>query len=150
LPRNLNKFELNSIVDGDGNDRVHAERNVPSVNRQAVAPAHPPPAPVAPVSTANHRPTPVQPIKKVDCIHRSTSPVDERVLQEFYADQPKDIHQYSLEGRKYVVYEGANLTDVETYKKGKFINDRHADFEIVCLIGRIDSSYALTRASRPS
>ena len=84
---------MNSIVDGDGNDRVHAERNVPSVNRQAVAPAHPPPAPVAPVSTANHRPTPVQPKKKVDCIHRSTSPIDERVLQEFYADQPKDIHK---------------------------------------------------------
>lgn len=111
------------LLDVDGNDRVHAMRsdhapapsNVPLANRPVVAPARLEPPP--PVTTANHNLTPVHPKKKVEYIHRSTSPVDERVLQEFYSDQPKDVHQYSLEGRNYVVYEGVNLNDVDSYKK---------------------------------
>jgi hypothetical protein len=66
----------------------------------------------------NHRPTPVVPVKKTEQIERATSPVDERILNEFYADKPKDVHQYSLEGRQYVVYEGATLTDINTYRTG--------------------------------
>jgi hypothetical protein len=75
------------------------------------------PRPSAPPN--NHRPTLVASVKKHEQINRATSPVDERILNEFYGDPPKDVHQYRLEGRQYVVYEGANLTDIESYRKGK-------------------------------
>ncbi|CAF0827712.1 unnamed protein product [Rotaria sp. Silwood1] len=57
------------------------------------------------------------PTKKYDKVERATSPVDQRILNEFYADRPKDVHHYHLEGRQYVVYEGVHLTDVDTYRK---------------------------------
>jgi hypothetical protein len=54
-----------------------------------------------------------------DKIERATSPVDQRILNEFYSDQPKDMHQYQLNGRQYVVYEGNNFGDLVPYRKGK-------------------------------
>ena len=66
-----------------------------------------------------HRVNSTHVVKKPEQIARSTSPVDERILQEFYADQPKNMHSFNLEGRQYVVYEGKSLTDVETHRKGK-------------------------------
>ncbi|CAF3642164.1 unnamed protein product [Adineta steineri] len=48
---------------------------------------------------------------------RGTSPVDERVLEEFYHDRPKDLHQYELDGRQYVVYEGHKFSDIDVYRK---------------------------------
>lgn len=66
-----------------------------------------------------HRVNSTVTVQKPEQIARSTSPVDERILQEFYADQPKNMHSYNLEGRQYVVYEGKSLTDVETHRKGK-------------------------------
>jgi hypothetical protein len=57
--------------------------------------------------------------KKGEQIERATSPVDERILTEFYADQPRDMHKYTLEGRQYVVFEGKSLTDIEIYRRGK-------------------------------
>lgn len=51
-------------------------------------------------------------------IERSTSPVDPRIINEFYSDQPRSMHQYQLEGRQYVVYEGNNFSDVEPYRQG--------------------------------
>lgn len=52
-------------------------------------------------------------------VERATSPVDQRIINEFYSDQPKNMHQYQLEGRQYVVYEGNNFSDVEPYRRGK-------------------------------
>lgn len=63
----------------------------------------------------NPRPSP----RKNEHIDRSTSPVDARILEEFYADHPKDMHQYNLEGRQYVVYEGKTFSDAEPIRKGK-------------------------------
>ena len=68
---------------------------------------------------------PTAPPKKTDQIERATSPVDQRILNEFYTDQPKDMHSYSLDGRQYVVYEVKNFTDIETHQKG---NERNACF----------------------
>lgn len=112
-----------AFVENAGPDRGNAVRptnqSVPSMPPpQPSAPPRPPPAP-APAAANNHRPTVVAPAKKHEQIHRATSPVDERILNEFYADAPKDLHQYTLEGRQYYVHEGANLTDIETYRKGK-------------------------------
>jgi len=67
----------------------------------------------------NHRPTQVGPFRKKEQIDRATSPVDDRILNEFYTSRPKDVHQYTLDGRQYVVYEGADLTDIEAYRNGK-------------------------------
>ncbi|CAF1609233.1 unnamed protein product [Adineta ricciae] len=67
--------------------------------------------------TTAQRPTNISPVKKVEHTDRATSPVDDRILQEFYSDRPKDVHQYSLEGRQYVVFEGATFTDIDTYRK---------------------------------
>ncbi|CAF4781763.1 unnamed protein product, partial [Rotaria socialis] len=69
------------------------------------------------VQINHHRTHPVALSKQHDRIERATSPVDERILNEFYADQPKDVHQYSLEGREYFVYEGTNLSDIESYRR---------------------------------
>ncbi len=57
--------------------------------------------------------------KQHDRVERATSPVDERILNEFYSDLPRDLHQYQLEGRQYVVYEGKNFSDIDPYRKGK-------------------------------
>ncbi len=110
------------LLEINGHDRVHAAR--PSNNNNMVPLATPqiivpPRQSHATTQQNNHRPNPVVSAKKHELIERATSPVDERILNEFYADRPKDVHQYHLEGRQYVVYEGANLTDIETYRKGK-------------------------------
>ncbi len=110
------------ILENAGHDRVHVTKPVTTnvVARptpQVVAPPPRPPHTNIPVN--NHRPTPVVPVKRHEQIERATSPVDERILNEFYTDKPKDVHQYSLEGRQYVVYEGAQLTDIDSYRKGK-------------------------------
>ncbi|CAF3328696.1 unnamed protein product [Rotaria socialis] len=52
-----------------------------------------------------------------DRVDRTTSPVDERILNEFYTDHPKDVHQYNLEGRQYVVYEGIKSINIDAYRK---------------------------------
>lgn len=57
--------------------------------------------------------------KKPDRVERATSPVDARIIKEFYSDAPRDMHKYHLEGRQYVVYEGKNFTDIDPYRKGK-------------------------------
>ena len=109
------------ILENAGHDRVHVTKPVttnvvPRPTPQVVAP----PRPTHPnIPANNHRPTPVVSVKRQEQIERATSPVDERILNEFYTDKPKDVHQYSLEGRQYVVYEGAHLTDIDTYRKGK-------------------------------
>jgi hypothetical protein len=54
-----------------------------------------------------------------DQIERATSPVDERILNEFYSDHPRDMHKYHLEGRQYVVYEGKTFNDVDAFRNGK-------------------------------
>ncbi|CAF0876042.1 unnamed protein product [Rotaria sp. Silwood1] len=107
------------LLENDGYDRIHAIKPA-HTNTIPLAPAQPiVPHPQSQnhFQANNHRPTSVIPIKKHEQIERATSPVDERILQEFYADLPKDIHQYSLEGKNYVVYEGTNLTDIESYRK---------------------------------
>lgn len=71
----------------------------------------------------NHRPNAAPPVKKQEHIERATSPVDERILNQFYTDQPKNMHEYNLEGKKYVVYEGINLTDIESYRKGNSVGN---------------------------
>lgn len=93
--------------------RVANPNNIPLAAPQVIVP----PRPIT--TTAPH---PVASVKKAPHVDRATSPVDERILNEFYADPPKDIHQYRLEGRQYVVYEGANLTDIDTYRKGNGIS----------------------------
>lgn len=57
--------------------------------------------------------------KQFGKVERATSPVDERIINEFYTDHPRDVHQYQLEGRQYVVYEGIYLMNIDTYRKGK-------------------------------
>ena len=62
---------------------------------------------------------------KVEAIERATSPIDERILEEFYNDQPKDMHAYNLEGRRYIVYEGKqHAEDIESYRKGTHSSKR--------------------------
>jgi hypothetical protein len=107
----------------NGHDRVHAE---PRPANNNVIPLATPQVIVPPrqshtgAQLNSHLPHPVvSPFKKREHVERATSPVDERILNEFYADRPKDVHQYSLEGRQYVVYEKPKLTDIETYRKGK-------------------------------
>lgn len=92
--------------------------NIPLAAPQVIVPSRQQSTVAPPVQ---QRPTPIVPVKKHEHVDRATSPVDERILNEFYADLPKDIHQYRLEGRQYVVYEGANLTDIDTYRKGNGI-----------------------------
>lgn len=57
--------------------------------------------------------------RRNDKVERATSPVDERILNEFYADRSKEMHQYHLEGRQYVVYEGKIFGDIDPFRKGK-------------------------------
>ena len=54
-----------------------------------------------------------------DKIERATSPVDQRIINEFYSDQPRDKHEYQLNGRQYVVYEGNGYNDITPFRKGK-------------------------------
>lgn len=111
-------FIVFCFIENAGQDRVHAVRpannnnNIPLATPQVIVPRHSNTAGQA----NNQRSTPV---KKREHVDRATSPVDERILNEFYLDRSKDVHQYNLEGRQYVVYEGANLTDIETYRTGK-------------------------------
>ena len=49
---------------------------------------------------------------------RSTSPVDARILDEFYTDLPRDMHSYDLDGRRYVVYEGKTFGDINVFRRG--------------------------------
>lgn len=91
-------------------------------------PARPPtPAPISPTRHASvvyaqidkNHPNPATLEKKQEQIERATSPVDERILKEFYADRPKEVHQYSLEGKQYIVIAQPNLTDIDQHRKGK-------------------------------
>lgn len=77
---------------------------------------------VAPNNLARTVPVPSAPLrpKSVDVVERSTSPVDYRILAEFYSDLPQDVHSYSLDGRQYRVYEG-HFHDIESYRKGKAV-----------------------------
>jgi len=34
------------------------------------------------------------------------------------------MHEYQLDGRQYIVYEGKTFTDVDTYRKGKYMTNR--------------------------
>ncbi|CAF1939408.1 unnamed protein product [Rotaria magnacalcarata] len=115
------------LLENDGYNRINVVQ--PNHTNRISRGLAPTPA-QAPISTTNsrhpsqanaqinHHPTyPVAPLKQHDRIERATSPVDERILNEFYADRPKDVHQYSLEGRQYFVYEGTNLTDIESYRR---------------------------------
>jgi hypothetical protein len=68
--------------------------------------------------SSTQRTNPMSTTKKFEQIERATSPVDERILQEFYADQPQDMHSYKLEGRQYIVYESKTFTDIDTHRKG--------------------------------
>jgi hypothetical protein len=34
------------------------------------------------------------------------------------------MHEYQLDGRQYIVYEGKTFTDVDTYRKGKYTTNR--------------------------
>jgi hypothetical protein len=53
---------------------------------------------------------------------RSTSPVDRRILDEFYTDAPRDMHSYDLDGRRYLVYEGKTFGDVNIFRRGTLKN----------------------------
>jgi hypothetical protein len=108
------------VVENAGQDRVHVGKpantnTIPLATTQIVVPrqsqnhGH----------ANNHRPNPIVHVKKTEHVERATSPVDERILNEFYADLPKDMHQYTLEGRQYVVFEGKNTSDIVTYRTGK-------------------------------
>lgn len=108
---------LLTLLDNGTPDRVEPMKAAPA--RTVPAAIAPPPSSVVRHSQTNiARPTPVPPGKRYETIERATSPVDERVLEEFYGDQPKDMHSYSLGGRRYVVYEGKHHTeDIESYRK---------------------------------
>ncbi|CAF1433539.1 unnamed protein product [Adineta ricciae] len=99
-----------------GSDRIISIRTTPNT----LAPT---PGPQQVVTRRPQRNNEIQPgdvtghPKKYEQIDRATSPVDERILEEFYADRPKDMHQYHLEGRQYVVYEGKTFSDVEPVRK---------------------------------
>lgn len=56
--------------------------------------------------------------KRFDQIERATSPVDARILDEFYLDRPSDMHTYQLDGRQYYVYEGKTLTELDNHRSG--------------------------------
>jgi len=141
-----------NLLETNGHDRVHAAR--PANN--SIVPVATPQIIVPPRQSHtnnqqnNHRPNPVVSAKKHEVVERATSPVDERILNEFYADRPKDVHQYHLEGRQYVVYEGANLTDIETYRKGKLIFLYQNKIVLFLFCIRINRSDVNTRISRSS
>ncbi|CAF2375771.1 unnamed protein product [Rotaria sp. Silwood2] len=111
---NDNSIEL--LVGNDGQDRVHAtpttkpnlNTSLPLATKQTLIPRQ--------TQNINGQNSSVA-TKRYDKIERATSPVDQRILNEFYADHPKDVHQYQLEGRQYVVYEGVKLSDIDTYRK---------------------------------
>ncbi len=140
------------ILENTGHDRVHAARpansnTIPLTTPQVIVPSRQP-SHAGPSN--NHRPTTMLPVRKHEPIDRATSPVDERIINEFYADHPKDVHQYSLEGRQYVVYEGNNLSDIESYRRGKskkkiFFFHRKS-FSYL----RYNSSHVITRTGWPS
>ena len=68
-------------------------------------------------------------------IERSTSPVDNRVLNQFYADQPKDVHLYQLDGRQYRVYEGQTLTELDQLREGKVsIQEHRSSSSKICFL----------------
>ncbi|CAF1297856.1 unnamed protein product [Rotaria sordida] len=104
------------FIENGGQDRVHAmaptkpnpDAPLPLTTKQPFAPR--------PLQNTNGQ-NPNAPPRKYDKIERATSPVDQRILNEFYGDLPKDVHQYQLEGRQYVVYEGITLIDIDTYRK---------------------------------
>jgi hypothetical protein len=140
------------FVENGGPDRGNAVRptNQNASSMPQPQPSAPPRPPPNPAPAVNHRPTAVAPVKKHEQVHRATSPVDERILNEFYADAPKDVHQYKLEGRQYVVYEGPNLTDIESYRKGKEQRLTLPYKILLCFHLRINSSYVIARARRAS
>ena len=84
--------------------------------------------------------------KRFDQIERGTSPVDARILDEFYMDRPKDMHTYELDGRQYYVYEGKTLTELDNHRKGtsKRIKRR---MELSFFLSSTDPSHARTRVS---
>ncbi|CAF0722082.1 unnamed protein product [Rotaria sordida] len=106
------------LLENDGYDRIHAVKPantnlIPLAPAQPIASLH---QPQNNVPINHHRPNSIIPLKKPEQIERATSPVDERILQEFYADRPNDMHHYNLEGKNYIVYEKTNQTNVESYR----------------------------------
>ena len=75
----------------------------------------------ATVASNNQRMTPIPTLKKPEKVERATSPVDYRILAEFYSDKPQDIHSYQLDGRQYLVYEG-QIQDIDACRKGNSKN----------------------------
>ena len=63
-------------------------------------------------------------VATLDSAHmdRGTSPVDRRILDEFYSDMPQDMHSYDLDGRRYLVYEGKTFGDINIFKRGTLKN----------------------------
>jgi len=109
---------LNSILGDAGQDRMHvAGSNNPNPNN--TVPLVPTQIAVPRQSQNINRGNQKMEAKRHDQIERATSPVDERILNEFYSDRPKDMHQYRLEGRQYVVYEGKTFADIEPLRRGK-------------------------------
>jgi len=109
---------LNYFLENVGQDRVHVTRStnpnptntVPLTTTQTIVPRR--------GQNINGGNAPVE-ARRHDQIERATSPVDERILNEFYTDRPKEMHQYHLEGRQYVVYEGKTFGDLDPFRKGK-------------------------------
>ncbi|CAF1245614.1 unnamed protein product [Rotaria magnacalcarata] len=99
-----------------GQDHVHAAAsNKTSPNDPNTVPTRQTlvPRPI----TANSARNSIIPTKIYDRVERATSPIDERILNEFYTDHPKDVHQYNLEGKQYVVYEGIKSINIDVYRK---------------------------------
>ncbi|UJR10482.1 hypothetical protein I4U23_014686 [Adineta vaga] len=104
------------LIGDPSSDRVISVRSAPN----ALVPGH-----IAQSNAARHsqqnngiNPRGISgPPRKHEQIDRATSPVDERILEEFYSDRPRDMHQYHLEGRQYVVYEGKTFSDIEPLRK---------------------------------
>lgn len=61
----------------------------------------------------------ILPVSNSDKIERATSPVDARILEEFYTDRPREMHSYQLNGRRYVVFEGRTLSEQDSLRRGK-------------------------------
>ncbi|CAF1634747.1 unnamed protein product, partial [Didymodactylos carnosus] len=98
------------IAESFAQDRVHAinSHNTAKVSKTVVVTD----LPRAPHQINTHVSTAKRTVEE-----RATSPVDERILKEFYNDKPKDTHMYALDGRQYVVYE-KNITDIDVYRRG--------------------------------
>ncbi|CAF0863672.1 unnamed protein product [Rotaria sordida] len=110
------------LLENDGYDRIHAVKPantnlIPLAPAQPIASLH---QPQNNVPINHHRPNSIIPLKKPEQIERATSPVDERILQEFYADRPNDMHHYNLEDltQAMLLQESQGLKDAISRAKG--------------------------------